>query len=139
MAGPVFAQSPRAKQGAKDAFVRAQAAKLPSFDLLADDDAKWWVYWQFVKNARDGFEGFAMESTLRPVLLARNKMITRPEGTGIHVSTTPDTYSGHGWGQYDLNTPAGEKGKVDVVQPRESTFHRFSAGSRACSNGLGVE
>jgi hypothetical protein len=102
-----------------DAFTRAQTAKLPSFDLLADDHAKWWVYWQFVKNAREGFGKFSMESILRPLLLARNKMIIRPDATGIHVNTFPDTYSGHGWGQYDLGTPAGEKAKIDVVEPRE--------------------
>ncbi len=112
----------------RDAFVGAQAAKLPSFGPLADDDAEWWVYWQFVKNAREGFEGFAMESTLRPVLLARNKMITRPKETGIHVSTAPDTYSGHGWGQYDLNAPAGKEGKVDVVQPTEIDLSQVLGG-----------
>jgi hypothetical protein len=101
----------------RNSFVTAQAAKLPEFDGLADDDARWWVYWQFLKNARDGFEGFPVETTLRPLLLARNKMITRPEATGIQAKTSPDTYSGHGWGQYDLNAPAGTK--VDVVEPKE--------------------
>jgi murein DD-endopeptidase MepM/ murein hydrolase activator NlpD len=99
----------------RNAFLGLQAAKLPSFKSLADDGASWWVYWQFIKNARDGFEGFAMESTLRPALLARNKMISRPETTGIQASTSPDTYSGHGWGQYDLNAPAGTK--IDVIEP----------------------
>jgi hypothetical protein len=111
----------------RNSFVKAQAAKLPAFDSLADDDAKWWVYWQFLKNARDGFEGFPVETTLRPLLLARNKMITRPEATGIQAKTSPDTYSGHGWGQYDLNAPAGTK--VDVVEPKEIDLSTVLGGS----------
>jgi hypothetical protein len=103
--------------GQRNAFVLSRAADLPGFESLADDDARWWVFWQSLKNARDGFEGFAVETTLRPFLLARNKMITRPEATGIQAKTSPDTYSGHGWGQYDLNAPAGTK--VDVVEPKE--------------------
>jgi hypothetical protein len=110
---------------ARDAFLRTRV-ELPSFALLADDDASWWVYWRFIKNARDGFEGFAMEATLRPLLLARNKMITRPESTGIRAKTSPDTYSGHGWGQYDLNAPAGTD--VDVVAPTEIDLSQVLGG-----------
>jgi hypothetical protein len=111
---------------ARNAFLGVQAANLSSFKSLADDGASWWVYWQFIKNSRDGFEGFAMESTLRPALLARNKMISRPETTGIHVGTSPDTYSGHGWGQYDLNAPAGTK--IDVVQPTDIDLSQVLGG-----------
>ena len=67
-----------------------------------------------------------MEHTLRPLLLARNKMITAPKATGIDYATSPDTYAGHGWGQYDLYASAGTK--VSVAQPGEIDLSQVLGG-----------
>jgi len=117
----------RQQAGARNAFLKSRAANLTLFDTLADGDASWWIYWQFIKNARDGFEGFAMEHTLLPLVLARNKMITRPKATGIDdVQVSLDTYARHGWGQYDLNALA--RTKIDVVQPPEIDLSQVLGG-----------
>ena len=122
--------------GRRTAFLKDRAAKLATFKpSLLDEAASWWIYWQSITNMRNGFEGFAMEHTLRPLLLARNKMITAPRSTGIDVDTSPDTYAAHGWGQYDLNAPAGKA--VRVVQPLEIDLSQVLGGKNQMFEWVG--
>jgi Domain of unknown function (DUF4157) len=114
---------------------RAKTAKLAWPGGLVDDDAIWWIMWHYTTSVREGFEGFPMEHVIRPFLLARNKLITAPRSTGIDAPTSLDTYAGHGWGQYDLDVPAGTR--VDVVEPREIDLSSVFGGKSAIFEWVG--